>query len=369
MKRILAGFIMDGKAGGVDKYLLNFLDAVKNQDVQIDFLTDEVHEELKTYLAQYHCNLYPIASLRHPVRQFRQVCAVLQQKHYDMIYLNVSTAIDCIAAFAAKKMRVKERAIHSHSSGNDCESTAQRLVYDVVHRICKMFFYRAGTRFYGCSVKAGEWIFPKKIVQSEKFEVIYNAVDRNRFQYKEEIRRQVRKELGITDEQLVIGHIGNFCYAKNYPFLIDLFSDIHEKEKDSVFLLTGTGVELEEVREMVKKRGLTDCIRFLGWRKDADRLYQAMDLFVLPSRFEGLPIVGVEAQCAKLACVLSDTITREAKIQDHCHFLPLADGTEKWAGFILQHSRYDRMKVALTAEAANYDLDRQKEQLRRIVCH
>lgn len=369
MKRILVGFIMDGKAGGVDRYLLNFLDAVKDQDVQIDFLTDGVHEELKTYLVQYHCGLYPIASLRHPVRQYQQVCAVLKQKPYDMVYLNVSTAIDCIAAFAAKKMGVKERAIHSHSSGNDCESTIQRLVYNVVHRICKTFFYKAGTRFYGCSVKAGEWIFPKKIVQSEKFEVIYNAVDWDRFQYKEEVRRKVRKELGIEDHQLVIGHIGNFCYQKNYPFLIELLSAIHRKEKDTLFLLVGTGVELEEIRDMVKKKGLTDCVRFLGWRADADRLYQAMDLFVLPSRFEGLPIVGVEAQCAKLPCVFSDTITREAKIQKHCYFLPLTDSVEKWADFILEHSRYDRTQVELMEEAKKYDLDRQKEQLRRIVCH
>ena len=369
MKRILAGFIMDGKAGGVDKYLLNFLDAVKGQDVQIDFLTDEIHEELKTYLAQYNCELYAIAGLRHPVRQFRQVCSILAQKPYDMVYLNVSTAIDCIAAFAARKMGVRERAIHSHSSGNDCESTLQRLIYNTVHRICKMFFYRAGTRFYGCSVKAGEWIFPKRIVRSEKFEVIYNAVDRKRFQYQADIRSQVRQELGITDDQLVVGHIGNFCYAKNYPFLVELFSAVYEKRTDCTFLLVGTGVEQEEVRALVKQKGLADCVRFLGWRPDADRLYQAMDLFLLPSRFEGLPIVGVEAQCAKLLCIFSDTITREAKIQDHCYFLPPSDNAGKWADFILEHSRYDRAQVKLTEEAANYDLDRQKEQLRRIVCH
>lgn len=369
MKRILAGFIMDGKAGGVDKYLLNFLDAVKDGDVQIDFLTDEIHEELKTYLTPYHCELYAIDSLRHPVRQFQQVCAILKQKPYDMVYLNVSTAIDCIAAFAAKKVGIQERAIHSHSSGNDCESAVQRLVYNVVHKICRMFFYRAGTRFYGCSVKAGEWIFPRKVVQSGKFEVIYNAVDRERFQYHADVRAQVRQELGIAENELVIGHIGNFCYAKNYPFLIELFSALHQKKKDIVFLLAGTGVELAEVQALVESKGLTDCVRFLGWRADADRLYQAMDLFILPSRFEGLPIVGVEAQCAKLPCVFSDTITPEAKIQDHCYFLPLTDGAGKWAEFILEHLRYDRMQVELTKEAEKYDLDRQKEQLRRIICH
>lgn len=373
MKRILAGFIMDGKAGGIDKYLLNFLETVQSkeiqEDVQIDFLTDEIHEELRQYLKPYHSELYAIAGLKHPLKQFQQMCAILEKKHYDMVYLNVSTAIDCVAAFAAKRMGITVRAIHSHSSGNDCESVAKRFIYDIVHKVCRLFFFRAGTRFYGCSLKAGEWIFPSRIIDSEQFEVIYNAVDRSRFQYDATVRKEVRQELKIEDENLfVLGHIGNFCYAKNYPFLIEVFEQVYKRRRQSILLLVGTGVELDEVRALVKKRGLERVVRFLGWRSDTNRLYQAMDLFLLPSRFEGLPIVGVEAQCTKLPCVLSDSITREAKIQDHCYFLPLADSPEEWAEFILLHRSYHRDEVKLTEEAKYYDLDVQKKQLGRIVC-
>lgn len=371
MKRILAGFIMDGKAGGIDKYLLNFLEAVKGEEaqeeVQIDFLTGEIHEELRQYLAQYHSELYAISSLKHPIKQFRQVCAILEKKHYDMVYLNVSTAIDCITAFAAKKMGIPERAIHGHSAGNDCESAGKRFVYNIAHQICKLFLYKAGTRFYGCSVKAGEWIFPKKIVNSEQFEVVYNAVDRKRFQYNPAVRKEIRQELKVEDENLfVVGHIGNFCYVKNYPFLIDVFEKIYKRRNESILLLAGMGVELGEVKALVHKKGLDKAVRFLGWRSDADRLYQAMDLFLLPSRFEGLPIVGVEAQCTKLPCIFSDSITREAKIQEHCYFLPLSDGPEKWARFILQHRACQRDEISLTEEARHYDLDVQKEQLWKI---
>lgn len=369
MKRILVGFIMDGKAGGIDKYLLNFLEAVQKEDIDIDFLTNEVDEELREYLSQYHSELYAIASLRQPLKQFRQVCDILEKKHYDMVYLNVSTAIDCVAAFAAKKTGIPKRVIHSHSSGNDCESGLQRFIYNRVHQVCKLFFYKAGTRFYGCSVKAGEWIFPKRIVYSKQFEVIYNAVDGKKFQYNSAIREEVRQELGIEDEKLfVIGHIGNFCYQKNYPFLIEVFDQIYKLTKESVLLLAGTGVELDEVKALVHKKGLDKAVHFLGWRSDADRLYQAMDLFLLPSRFEGLPIVGVEAQCTKLPCVFSDSITREAKIQENCYFLPLSGGPEKWARFILQHRTCQRDEISLTEEAKHYDLDVQKEQLWKIAC-
>lgn len=363
---------MSGKAGGIDRYLLNFLESVQSQDapekVSIDFLTDEMHEELKTYLAQRNCELYAIAGLKRPLKQFRQVCAILKNKKYDMVYLNVSTAIDCVAAFAAKWMGVPKRIIHSHSSGNDCESSLQRAVYDAVHKVCRLFFYKAGTQFYGCSTKAGEWIFPKRIVHSDRFQVIYNAVDRSRFQYNPKIRKEVRSELNIENENLfVIGHLGNFCYAKNQPFLIEVFEQIHRQVKGAVLLLGGTGVELKEVQVLVKKKGLEGAVHFLGWRSDTDRLYQAMDFFLLPSRFEGLPVVGVEAQCTKLPCVFSDSVTKETKIQDHSWFLPLSDGPRKWADFILQHRNYSREQVRLTEEAKKYDLERQKEQACRII--
>lgn len=369
MKRLLVGFIMDGKAGGIDKYLLNFLEAVQNQGVQVDFLTNEIDEELRAYLAQYRSELYAISGLKHPIKQFQQVCEILQKKPYDMVYFNVSTAIDCVAAFAAKKTGIPKRVIHSHSSGNDCENVVQRFIYNMVHRVCKLIFYKAGTRFYGCSVKAGEWIFPKKIVNSEKFEVIYNAVDSSRFQYNSAVRKEMRQELKFEDENLfVIGHIGNFCYAKNYPFLVEIFEQMQNRKKESRLLLVGTGVELEEVKNMVQEKGLGDVVYFLGWRPDTDRLYQAMDLFLLPSKFEGLPVVGVEAQYTKLPCIFSDSITKEAKIQDHCYFLSLSDSPEEWAEFILRHRSYQRDEVKLTKEAKQYDLDTQKKQLGRIVC-
>ncbi|MGC4018006.1 MAG: hypothetical protein QM793_01375 [Muricomes sp.] len=102
---------------------------------------------MRKQLAQYHSELYAIANLKHPVKQYRQVCAILGEKQYDMAYFNISTAIDCIAAFAAKKKGISQRAIHSHSSGNDCENTAKRFIYNVVHRICKLFLYKAGLSF------------------------------------------------------------------------------------------------------------------------------------------------------------------------------------------------------------------------------
>lgn len=365
MKKILVGFIMDGKAGGIDKYLLNFLKKVSSEDVKIDFLTNEINSELKEELHKFNSDLYAIANLKHPIAQYRQVCRIIREGRYEAIYLNISTAIDCIAAIAAKHTGVKRRMIHSHSSGNDCESTLKRNIFNMVHKFCRLFLYRYGTEFYGCSIKAGEWLFPKKIVNSEKFSVIHNAVDRGKYEYSVEKREKIRSELGITD-QFVLGHVGNFCYQKNHYFLLDVFEEVHKKNPDSILLLAGDGVRFEQVKKMISEKHLEDAVKLLGRRSDADYLYQGMDAFLLPSNFEGLPIAGIEAQSAGLPCFMSDEITKESRITEKCYFIPLKAGAKHWAEEIMAQ-KTERKPAVFLNNADQYDLANQDKELIELV--
>ena len=222
MKKILVGFIMDGHGGGVDNYLLNFLKNVSSDDIQIDFLTNKIDASLQRFLSKYHSKLFQVANLKHPIRQFQQVCKIIKEGQYEIVYLNISTAIDCVAAWAAKKEKVSHILIHSHSSGNDCENLWKRISFNAIHYICRMFLYRTATRFYACSQKAGLWLFPKKIVESKKFQTVFNAVDLQRYTFHDQIREEVRKELQI-ENKFVIGNVGSFSYAKNHYFLIKVF--------------------------------------------------------------------------------------------------------------------------------------------------
>lgn len=383
--KVLVGFIMDGKAGGIDKYLLNVLEQVsgdgfsdqretvhqekhenqENQKIQgevtLDFLTNEVDADLQKKLADYGSKIYAIPNLKHPKAQYDRVRKILAHGNYDAVYFNISTAIDLIAAKAAKDAGVKRRMIHSHSSGNDCESKGKRFVFDFIHGICKHFLYRYGNEFYGCSVKAGEWLFPKKIVESDDFHVIHNAVDRKRFAYDPERRATIRKELGCDTSGMkpyVYGHIGNFSYPKNHYFLLEIFAAIRKIQPEARLWLAGDGVRFEEVKSRVKCMGLEDCIEILGRRSDADDLYQGMDAFLLPSNFEGLPIVGIEAQSAGLPCFMSDAITRESKITKDCYFLPLKETPEYWAEKIVKKAK-KREAAGFLENADVYDLERQ----------
>lgn len=366
MKKMLVGFIMDGKSGGLDKYLLNFLEAVQSEELQIDFLTNRIDLELKENLRKYHSELYEIDNLHHPFRQYRQVCRLIQENQYDVAYFNVSTAIDCVAAFAAKKCGVEKRVLHSHASGNDCANAVKRTVYNTIHKICRMFFYRAGTEFYGASGLAGEWAFPKKIVESEQFHVLISGVEKEKYKYNSQVRAEVREKLGLQD-RFVIGHIGNFCYVKNYEFQLKIIGELLKKEPSSCLLLVGDGERYESVKEEVRKRGLDGAVKFLGWRTDTERLVQAMDIFLLPSHFEGLSIVSLEAQCAGLPCVLSDTVPQEVHITENCYFLSLRKSEQEWAKFILEHRECDREKTSFVPGSICFNLQEQKNDFRKII--
>lgn len=366
MQKILAGFIMDGKSGGIDTYLLHFLDAALEADVQVDFLTDRIDPDLKEQLKQNHSRLFEIASLWHPVRQFRQVKYLIQHEGYTMVYLNISTSMDCIAAFAAFQCKVPRRLLHSHSGGNDCESPVKRTIFNALQVICRKFLYKTANEFYACSKKAGYWMYPKKIVDSDSFHVIYNAVDEERFCYHPHIRQEVRSELNVNSN-FVVGHVGNFCYQKNHQFLLEIFCEILKQEPDAVLILIGKGLRFQQIQEKAKQMGIANSVQFLGWQKDADRLFQAMDVFLLPSHFEGLPTVGIEAQCTKLPCVLSDSITDETSISSRCTFLSLKESPKKWADTVLACKDIDRSKTNLTDEAAKYGLAAQKEQLKELL--
>lgn len=204
-------------------------------------------------------------------------------------------------------------------------------------------------------------MFPKKIVESQKFHTVFNAVDMEKFSFSPTVRDEVRKQLNL-ENKFVVGHVGNFVYQKNHYYLIDIFAKIKENYPEAVLLLAGTGERFETVRKVVKEKGLENNVKMLGFCKDVHRLFQAMDFFLLPSYFEGLPTVGVEAQCAGLPCVMSDTITDEAKITENCWFLPLKDSPEKWSRFILAHKEADRENIHWIGSKKNYSLEELKKQ-------
>lgn len=357
MKKVLVGMICDGKAGGIDKYLLNFYESVKTEDIKIDFLTNKRDESLAEYLKANGSELFEVASLMHPVLQYRQVKEIINSNGYDIVYMNISTALTFPSLLAARSCGVKKVIAHSHTSGYDCENGVKRCIFTALHYLLRGLVRKSANSYLCCSDVAAEWMFGKKAANG--CEVIYNAVDTSKFSFSQEKRDEIRRELGIEDK-FVIGNVGNVCYQKNHKFLIDAFYELQKTEPDAVLVIIGDGVLMPKLKAQIAKYGIEEKVKLLG-RLDASRGYMsAFDVFALPSNFEGLGIVFIEAQYTHTPCVASDRVPRLAGISNMISFVPLRK--RDWALAISGYKNVNREDFVFDC-GDNFDLSKQKEQL------
>ena len=208
---------------------------------------------------------------------------------------------------------------------------------------------------FACSKLAGKDVFGDEAMRLGKVKIIHNAIDAGKFTYDPRKRAEVREKLGLT-EQLVIGHVGRFDYQKNHPYLIDVFNALCDKRKDAVLLLLGEGSGLENVKERCRALGIMEKVRFLGNQRQPEDYYQAMDIFLLPSFYEGLPGVLVEAQAAGLRCFVSDTVTREAEATDLVTYLSIEQPAGEWAKRIEASASYERRDTFQMMRDAGFDV-------------
>lgn len=259
---------------------------------------------------------------------------------------------------AAKKAGVPVTVAHARNAG----------VVKGPKGFATKFFRRglAGKADYcfACSALAGQDVFGEKAMDAGKVRIIHNAIDVGRFTYREQVRREVRAQLGISGE-LVLGHVGRFEYQKNHPYLLEVFAEVCRERPDARLLLLGDGEDRAAMEEKARQLGVADRVSFLGNRRDAERFYQAMDVFLLPSFFEGLPGVLVEAQAAGLCCIVSDTVTREAKATDLVTYLGIGEPPARWAEEILKQAVYVRKDTSQELRQAGFDVRTQAQEYRQ----
>ena len=242
---------------------------------------------------------------------------LFRKNQYRIVHSNVNT-LSVFPLYAAKKAGVPVRISHSHSTSN-----AREWKRNIIKNILRPFSKRYATDYFACSELAGRYLFGNKTFDQGKVKIIHNAIDLDKFKFDPEARKKLRKELDIDEKTIVIGHVGRFVKQKNHDFLIDVFNEYHAKTPDSKLLLIGTGPLEEKIKAKVKKLNLENSVLFLGQRNDTNKLYSVMDVFCLPSLYEGLPVVGVEAQAAGLLCIVSNKVSKETKVTENFIFLPL----------------------------------------------
>lgn len=305
---------------GIGNFIMNAYRSVDRSKVQFDFVVCE-HREVSfdEEIAQMGGQVFYVTRKSvSPWKNFNETRAIVKKGNYDYVFRHTDVSTVALDLFAAKLGGAKNRIAHSHS-------TSAKKVW--LHKLFRPFLNAVCTERFACSNDAGKWMYGKR----KKFRVIMNGIDIPRFVYRPQVRTQVREELGIGADTLVLGHVGNYMPVKNHAFMIDLFSKVQKQCPDSKLLLVGDGSLREQMEQQIKELDLEKHVILTGVRHDIPRLLQAMDAFLFPSFYEGMPIALVEAQTAGLACVISDVITPDVCVTEQITRLPLADGVDAWA--------------------------------------
>lgn len=350
---------MYNNLGGIETFLYNYYRKIDKEKVQFDFINmyDKIcfQEELINLGAKIH-NVTNVKI--NPIKCKNEIVRLIKANKYEIVHINMLSAANVIPLIAAKKAGVKVIIAHSHNA-----NTPKNIIKKFLHKVNKRIILSSATHYFACSEKAGKWLFGES--NSNRVTVVNNAVEVEKFTFNKELRRAYR-ELEQLDNKFVIGHVGRFSEQKNHDFLIDIFKSIYDRNNNSVLLLIGIGELEDTIRKKVKKLGLEENVKFLGLREDVNKLYNVMDVFLLPSLFEGLPIVGVEAQISGLKCIFSDTITPEVKLTDNCKFISLDDSVEKWADIVLEAvGNYSRNNINKVLEKSCYDINAQARAIEK----
>ncbi|OPZ84669.1 MAG: putative glycosyltransferase EpsF [Firmicutes bacterium ADurb.Bin419] len=280
-----------------------------------------------------------------------QLKKFLKSNKYGVIHVHSGTPLRIFYLVAAKLAGVKSRIYHSHSADIIGKEKSKKVIY----RLLKSLFPLFATHCFACSDAAARWMYTESVFRSNKVVVIHNGIDTTKFQFSESIRAQYRRELGL-EEKFVVGHTGRFNEQKNHRFIIEVFSKIAQKSENAVLMLIGTGELEAEIKEKVIGYNLQDKVRFLGVRDDVGNLLQAMDVYFMPSKYEGLPVAAVEAQCTGLPCVFSDNITDEVALIKQVKFLALDDSIDKWADAVLADLKLNRKDACHVVKTSGYDV-------------
>lgn len=338
--------------GGVEAVIMNYYRNIDRSKVQFDFICDEDSTNIPYDEIKKLGGRVIICPPYQKIFEYERFLIDLFKKNkYKIVHSNINT-LSIFPLQAAKKAGVPIRIAHSHSTTNKKEWKK-----NLMKQALRPFSKKYATDYFACSELAGRWLFGDKTFEQGKVTIINNAIDLDKFKYDEKIRKDKRKKLGIKDDTLVIGHIGRFVAQKNHIFLIDIFNELHKKEKDSILLLIGQGPLMNEIKQKVEVLGISDSVRFLGQRDDVSELYQAFDVFLLPSLYEGLPVVGVEAQATGLLCELSSDMTNETKVLDTTRFMSLDDTAEEWATIILDdYSMFKRKDTTSEITKNNFNI-------------
>ena len=334
---------------GIETMLMNFYRHMDRDRVQFDFLANkskpgDYDDEIKKMGGRIF-----VSPGYKNVGRYSKYMTELFRAHpeYKIIHAH-NGSLMLYALKCAQMNNIPVRIAHAH---------ATQIPFDFkngIKKCMKPLIKYVATDYWGCSNAAGEFYFSKKR-WNKRNQLIHNAIDADCFTFNEQARSRIRTQYGLGDD-FVVGHVGRLTWQKNQKKLLEIFAALHKIKPDSRLVIVGTGELEAKLKNQASELGISDAVTFAGMQTNVNEWYSVFDVFVLSSWYEGLPVVGIEAQAADLPCVFTDKITPEVKIMDRVLFKGLEDDAKAWADAILSFRRQDRISRFDELKSSGYDI-------------
>lgn len=345
--------------GGIESYMMNYYRNFDREKIQIDFAVHDAggfgyyDEEIKRFGGRIY--VLPQKS-KHPFIYSSCLKKLLEHNDYKIIHTHMD-AMGMWVLKIAKECGIPVRIAHSHNTQHLTTNPIKLFLLEQARKKINLY----ATHRMACSEVAGKWLFG-----DAPFQIIRNAIDIDKFLYNSVMRKVKRKEWNIQEDECLIGHVGRFDTQKNHSFLIDVFYKIHQQNSKVKLMLVGEGRLFDNIKLKIQQLGLEKSVIFTGSRNDANELYNAFDLFILPSLFEGLGIVAIEAEINGCKTLLSDKIPADAKIAENVDFIPL--DVDAWTSAIIKEIDKDDVREAALFDVyqSGYDIKTEAKKLQDI---
>lgn len=339
--------------GGLETMLMNYYRKMDRMKVQFDFLTHREYDgDYGKEINKLGGKIFHISPLNPFSLSYKKELSDFFDTHREYQIIHVHQ--DCLSSIIlkiAQEHGIKVRIAHSH-----CASQDKNLKYPI-KLFYKHFISNYATDLIACGEDAGKWMYG-----GANFWVLNNAIDANKYIFNSQVKTQQRKKWGLSECELVVGHIGRFSPQKNHSFLIDIFYEL-QKMISAKLLLVGEGDLRKQVEEKVQDLGIQDKVVFTGLRSDVPELLQAMDVFVFPSNYEGLPVTMIEAQAAGIPCLISDKVSIECKKTDLVAQMNLSDAPEEWAKKIINLRKAEHLNTYEKIKETGFDIGENAKKL------